>query len=370
MIFFVDTQSKECGRTFYECLYAYDWRLANITSAPIDENYIDYNLANLYYMVPHGYNEQIDNIPQHVLEYTRSGKYKILFDFSFEGEYRPIRDFIKYMTSQSIPVSSYKILSGADYFGDPPPNVCHCPMFDLKTKHNINSIPKYDFGITERKKFIMLNARPRPHRVLLTYFLYEKGLLDQGHCSLQEEENAIENYNFIDTLKIQQHNGYQIDFDKAKEMQQHLPFTVDDVDVCDSLIINDSPISDIYKYVDFAVITETVPWSGDNQVFVTEKTFKAIANKKPFIVYGDMHLLLYLRSLGYKTFDFLIDESYDSMPEIERLHKVISEIERLCKVDFATYEWEIIKVVEHNYNVLMDTSTYTHRVQHMIDFLS
>ena len=53
----------------------------------------------------------------------------------------------------------------------------------------------------------------------------------------------------------------------------------------------------------------------DNDVleypFITEKTYRNIKYKKPFILMGNQYLLQVLLKLGYKTFHPLIDESYD-----------------------------------------------------------
>ena len=48
-------------------------------------------------------------------------------------------------------------------------------------------------------------------------------------------------------------------------------------------------------------------------VFLTEKTFKPIKNAQPFVIFGAQHSLARLRDLGYRTFDSVIDNTYDSI---------------------------------------------------------
>lgn len=48
-------------------------------------------------------------------------------------------------------------------------------------------------------------------------------------------------------------------------------------------------------------------------VFITEKTFKPIKHAQPFVIFGAAHTLKKLQDLGYKTFDSVIDNSYDSI---------------------------------------------------------
>ena len=59
----------------------------------------------------------------------------------------------------------------------------------------------------------------------------------------------------------------------------------------------------------FELVTETDVF---NSLFITEKTFKPILNKSPFLISGSPYTLAYLRKLGFETFDKLFDESYDS----------------------------------------------------------
>lgn len=46
-------------------------------------------------------------------------------------------------------------------------------------------------------------------------------------------------------------------------------------------------------------------------VFLTEKTFKPIKHAQPFVIFGAAGSLARLRDLGYRTFDGVIDDSYD-----------------------------------------------------------
>lgn len=67
--------------------------------------------------------------------------------------------------------------------------------------------------------------------------------------------------------------------------------------------------------------------------FPTEKTYKPIACRKPFIVFSTPFFLKEFRKLGYKTFSPYIDESYDTIEDDnERLNAIVNEIERLCEL--------------------------------------
>ena len=375
MIRYIDKNSLSCGRTFYSTLVYYDHKYANKQVMPVDERYVTHTTEPMFYLISHhsfyGDSDVPSDLTQRYIRLARRGSVKLLYDFSFEGDWLGIQPFIDKMKELGIPSSAYCILTGADFLnGKYPDNVFHCPMFEIKTQFCMNAKLTHKFGITEHKKFLMLNARPRPHRVLLTYLLYENGAINNGHYSLPAENNTIENYDVIETLSIEEKYGIDIDFKLAETMRQELPYMLDDVNYQDSLALNDSPFADVYEYVDFVVVTETLTDTGDGQVFITEKILKAVANKKPFIVLGDQHTLAYMKTLGYKTFDFLIDESYDSIPYVDRAKLIASEIKRLCEVDFDIYSTQLKEVTEHNYNVLLSKDTYTKRIEALVEFLS
>ena len=75
----------------------------------------------------------------------------------------------------------------------------------------------------------------------------------------------------------------------------------------------------------------------------TEKTWKFIAGKVPFILAGMPGSLKVLRDMGYKTFHPYINEGYDNIVDDEqRMVAIANEIEKLCHMS----EDAILKLVE------------------------
>ena len=87
--------------------------------------------------------------------------------------------------------------------------------------------------------------------------------------------------------------------------------------------------------------------------FFSEKTFKPIAFKHPFILVARQNSLKLLRDSGYKTFDGIFNESYDSIEDdVERLNAIESEIARLNTlppIQWASLLTKLEPIVEHNY---------------------
>lgn len=103
--------------------------------------------------------------------------------------------------------------------------------------------------------------------------------------------------------------------------------------------------------------------SGNNEIFITEKTIRSFIKGRPFLLLGNPNSLKYLRDeFGFKTFDFLFDESYDSdINEISRVKKVIQQLENFCSKPFEHQKQTILKnqhIIDHNFKV---ASTFPHK---------
>ena len=91
----------------------------------------------------------------------------------------------------------------------------------------------------------------------------------------------------------------------------------------------------------FNIVTETE--YIEPTLRFSEKIFKPIIYKQPFILYSVPFLLKHLRSLGYKTFHPFIDESYDEITDSEERMRVLNrEVKRLCSLSLKEiHKWYI-----------------------------
>jgi len=106
------------------------------------------------------------------------------------------------------------------------------------------------------------------------------------------------------------------------------PLTIDEYDVTQ----NGPQVSSHYEQALLSVIAETTYENGD--VFISEKTFRAIAHGHPFIIVGPAESLRALRSMGFETFDGVIDESYDQEYDANtRMYKIITELKRINSME-------------------------------------
>jgi hypothetical protein len=96
---------------------------------------------------------------------------------------------------------------------------------------------------------------------------------------------------------------------------------------------------------------------GNDYLTLTEKTFKPLMMKTPFILYGQPFILKKLKEYGYMTFESLWDESYDD--EIDpalRADKIAELVRRLVNISDEEFTKILINtrdIVEYNYRVFM-----------------
>lgn len=180
--------------------------------------------------------------------------------------------------------------------------------------------------------FICLNhlcTQDRSYRLTLVADLKQRGLLDRGYVSLHLKNDTNISVNdelFSENSKLSKKSKKLI-FNNLKDQDN---LVVDRNDIKGSDSANISPIEiKMLKQGLVHVVTETVFYY--DKLHLTEKIFKPIVVKRPFILVGAPGNLAYLKSYGFKTFDRWIDESYDQEQDPDkRLSMIVDEIEKLC----------------------------------------
>lgn len=82
------------------------------------------------------------------------------------------------------------------------------------------------------------------------------------------------------------------------------------------------------------IVLETL--FDDTRWHLTEKTLRPIACGRPFVLAAPMKSLQYLREYGFKTFDPVIDEHYDTISEPHlRIQAIVQEMHRISKFTSA-----------------------------------
>jgi hypothetical protein len=105
------------------------------------------------------------------------------------------------------------------------------------------------------------------------------------------------------------------------------------------------------------IVFETVfDADGSGGTFLTEKTFKPIKHGQAFVVVAPPGTLQTLRSLGYRVFDSVIDNTYDSIEDNTlRWIAVRTVIESIKSGDLEAFRRACAADVEHNRSLFLSS---------------
>ena len=106
----------------------------------------------------------------------------------------------------------------------------------------------------------------------------------------------------------------------------------------------------IYNESFYSCVVETVIPEDNRLSLFSEKQAKPIVTQRPFILVGTKDHLKAFRSLGFKTFAPVIDESYDDEPDMEkRFTMILDAMNKLCEQDPREVYKKLRPVLEYNY---------------------
>lgn len=110
----------------------------------------------------------------------------------------------------------------------------------------------------------------------------------------------------------------------------------------------------VFNDTAYSILTET---DHDNSLsFFTEKTAKAFMCRRLFVAFSGYKFLQTLKKIGFKTFDCVIDESYDLIEDdTARYTAAFEQVRKLCDMDQQEVYEKIKPIVEHNRDVIMNT---------------
>ena len=186
----------------------------------------------------------------------------------------------------------------------------------------------------------------RDHRVLFLYNILKHGL---EHNNISAPRTCPVEGVDIASIAQKYTNVYQditAVFDQAQLPKMFAGEDTQEMTSC--WLTNFGEAADSLVYVP----TETVYF--DRRTHLTEKTFKAIALEMPFVLVATAGSLEYLREYGFKTFAHVFDESYDQetddVKRIERVVKLLKELDDLSPRERQQIHQACLPQVQHNYN--------------------
>lgn len=188
-------------------------------------------------------------------------------------------------------------------------------------------------------------------RILLTYFQSDarQGIYDVPFAAIQS------------TLDLSGHSQMHYTLSTLiHEEPTQSPRNIDTINIIPTTIYNNAW---------YSVITEG--FTNPTGTRLTEKTAKVLVSGRLFVYFGASHDLARMRSLGFRTFDGIIDESYDTVIDDNNRWKLAwQQVEWLCGQDPFKIQAASADIRKHNQSVFLKTDWYANLRQHLRDIIA
>jgi hypothetical protein len=208
-------------------------------------------------------------------------------------------------------------------------------------------------GTSKPKIFDVLLGRPKPHREhIFSMIDHEKNIVTMFKDDRDTDILKRSRDEFIWP------NGISVP-------DRDICYTREQVNISDTWISISRVIpSEVYNQTYHSVVAETLH-SGDWILF-SEKIAKPILARRLFVVSSSRHYLRNLRRLGFRTFDGIIDESYDDEANDDiRVERVLDQIKQLCDKNQREIQHMIEPITEYNFNCLWHNRWYQDMLDHL-----
>ena len=280
-----------------------------------------------------------------IREMAESGQYTMVFSNPAEGSETLDGHLTRYGIRDLVKNGKLKCISGGNM-----PEDLNCLTYDHflaqpeRYSENVRAKEEFEqYWTTPDKpyRFLFLNGRARPHRTALIQQLGD--LLDQALWSCLDG-----NHTRILPVK------YEFPFFAGREVDAQgwvKPKLFNDL--WGEIYLHSPAYTDTY----FSLVTETVfyqPWS-----FRTEKIAKCLYIGHPWICAANPGFYQDLHNLGFKTFDPIIDESFDDIEDpIDRLDRIVTVTRDLCGQDMLQFIRAVEPICKYNQQHLLEITAH------------
>lgn len=212
----------------------------------------------------------------------------------------------------------------------------------------------------KKKKFLTIYGRPTAGRIGIAAHLFDNYHNDTHlHFSWPADADGVR------TFELDKLLGFSTKIiESAGRLIKHMPVCAANSAGYDRKEYNyNDPLTALYQDALVDLVAET--HVKGNTFFTTEKIFRPMWCQRPFIVFGSVNYLVYLRQMGFMTFGEFWDEDYDGYEGADRFNKILSVVDSLANKSYDELEqmFQNMKhILEHNYKVLKN-KTYNLKIE-------
>jgi hypothetical protein len=287
----------------------------------------------------------------------------IIFSNPAEGSETVLLQIKRLRIEQHVADGRIGLLTSGDL--EPGWNYCQTDCYftnivEYTENQTAQSLAELEHKTTRPYDFLFLNGRLRPHRKWLIDGLRAQGLLDRALWTNLGSKVEMSFTSVLPTAMLEPIRllpaEYEIERAKpnlATDLYANGGFIKHQLfgNTWGDAIVNAKCYTDTW----YSVVTETI--YDYPHTFRTEKIWKPVMMAHPFVVAANCGYLRDLRSAGFRTFDSLIDESYDRIDcpstRAECIIQTIADISHNGAAEFWTASRDICKynqqhLVEYN----------------------
>jgi len=210
-----------------------------------------------------------------------------------------------------------------------------------------------NYKLNQKNKFLCLINKPaNPHRIGLIYKLSQRNLLTESLYSFIIHNTFTYNQ-CRDVLKFLSDEEFD-NFYSINKRSLDLDFNPNATEEVFHTHYTGIPYEyRLFADCNFQLISET---HFDVTVWITEKTWISIVNKRPFIIAAYPGFLKRLRDIGFRTFkNYVPNSEYNDIPEYQiedRLNAIVDNVEFWIS-NIHKYQAEISEDVNYNYQLFL-----------------
>ena len=192
------------------------------------------------------------------------------------------------------------------------------------------------------KTFMCLNRKPHKHRVELVNHLFDAGLIETNLVSLGKGETEV-------TPKMNLPLTLETDVEDSSGDNATSGYNTGITNNITSL-----GLADNWNNHFINVVTET---TVHTDCFLSEKVFKPILGRRPFMILGDDNIYNVLKDNGIDTFDDLFGTGYETNNWIKRVEWIVDNLKKY-ELMSSKEKLEILRSIQerlhNNYVNLLD----------------
>ncbi len=295
-------------------------------------------ISSFYNSIKESYkNMEIVFVLNHAWELTATDQLNILNEF-FKTRFNKLN--LKYFIV-------YSVCLDGDTF---PENILKYNFFQNKLVHaTVEGLhPTSTSWNNSKFKGLFLTGKPAKfQRIYPIHELFKLGYMNTN--TMEWSFHCVENH--IDSIA----ELLNLDRNTVESFTSQLVRNPDNIDITNfsqSFDYNGIPYDhELYSKTSWSIVSETT--TANHKTWITEKTYRAILNCHPFLFFAQPGTVDFLKSSGFRTFDYCYPNDYDSiLDDRERFDAVIENISYLDKNWESLDHSRIAYDVNHNRDMI------------------